>query len=287
MKNLKLLAGLSLLLLALGMTSPVQAESNTAKEKQIPIYRLYNKNSGEHFYTPSAPELINLQYAGWTSEGVGWYAPATGDPVYRIYNPNAKGGDHYYTKNKAEADYNVSLGWKWDNAGKPAFYSGGDVADWVAYNPNAESGAHNYTTNRWEQENLLRLGWLYDAKAWQVLKEGTSKMNADEIVSGDTSSIQGLWKNDEGKTLQIYGDKLILNGRDINDGTVINIWDRVVKGSYGTVTFPVNYEVAGFAVVIAPAWVRLGADDKSDSSRDRVVIGQDLGASSEHTFYRV
>lgn len=64
----------------------------------IQLYRLYNPNSGEHFYTKTTGERDNLRKVGWHYEGVGWVAPSTGNPVYRLYNPNA--GDHHYTLNK-------------------------------------------------------------------------------------------------------------------------------------------------------------------------------------------
>jgi uncharacterized repeat protein (TIGR02543 family) len=132
------------------------------------VYRLYNPNTGEHFYTTSSAEKNFDVKAGWNYEGVGWTAPTTGTPIYRVFNPNAKGGDHYYTKSKAEATSLVAAGWKWDNGGKPVFYSGGSRKVYVAYNPHAQSGAHNYTANITEQNNLLSLGWKYGAVAWNA-----------------------------------------------------------------------------------------------------------------------
>ncbi|GAB2026993.1 DUF6287 domain-containing protein [Lactovum odontotermitis] len=286
MKKSKLFASLALSVFALGMpfSASVKADEMAPVNDQVPIYRLYNKNTGEHFYTPSSNELISLQTAGWTSEGIGWYAPSAGDPVYRIYNPNAKGGDHYYTMNKAEADYNVSLGWKWDNNGKPTFYSGGKIADYVAYNPNADSGAHNYTTDLNEQNNLLNVGWIYGAVAWQATAAGTNSINADQIVKKNTATIQGLWKNDQGDTLKIIDDQLILNGKNLNGGTFTDLWSGVEKGTYGSVSFPLNYET-GRALIILPAGIVVGNDDKSNYTVDRIVIGQDA-TSTQHAFYR-
>ena len=151
------------------------------------VYRLYNPNTGEHFYTTSNAEKINLQYADWYYEGLGWVAPNTGTPVYRIYNPNAKGGDHYYTKSKGEAAAAVAQGWKWDNNGHAVFYSGGGIPAYVAYNPNAQSGAHNFTTNTTEQGNLMKSGWKYGTVAWNVMAQGHSDgMNLEQIAQGDT-----------------------------------------------------------------------------------------------------
>lgn len=148
------------------------AQTVLAQEETAIIYRLYNRNTGEHFYTANKSEKNQLVAIGWTYEGIGWYGPISGDPVYRVYNPNAAGGDHYYTANQAERDYLVNQGWKPDYNGEPVFYSGGDIPLYVAYNPNAQSGSHNYTTADQEQQYLLSIGWTHGAKAWNVLQVG-------------------------------------------------------------------------------------------------------------------
>lgn len=42
------------------------------------MYRLYNPNSGEHFYTASVAERDTVKKAGWRYEGIGWQAPKSG-----------------------------------------------------------------------------------------------------------------------------------------------------------------------------------------------------------------
>ena len=81
-------------------------------ELSIPVYGFYNPNSGEHMFTVDMDETDFLREVGWTDEGVKWYAPTVGDPVYRLYNPNAPLGDHYYSVNPAEVESLVSAGWK-------------------------------------------------------------------------------------------------------------------------------------------------------------------------------
>ncbi|MDH6365813.1 uncharacterized protein YkwD [Enterococcus sp. PF1-24] len=127
------------------------------------MYRLYNSNSGEHFYTANGAEKDNLRKAGWNYEGIGWIAPTNGEAVYRLYNANA--GDHHYTLNKAEADHLVSQGWQAEGIG---WYSDSKqgVALYRAYNPNAKAGTHNYTTNAAEQKVLLQAGWQDEGNAW-------------------------------------------------------------------------------------------------------------------------
>ena len=140
-------------------------------EAANPMNRLYNPNSGEHFYTASIEEKEALVNLGWNDEGYGWVAPKTEGataPVYRLYNPNA--GDHHYTMNKGERDTLVAYGWKDEGTG---WYS--DTAKTVAvyrqYNPYANgAGAHNYTTDKAENDHLVSLGWTPEGKAWYGLQ---------------------------------------------------------------------------------------------------------------------
>ncbi|ANE23542.1 hypothetical protein AAY81_08280 [Denitrobacterium detoxificans] len=134
-----------------------------SKKPSQGMYRLYNPNGGEHFYTASSSERDHLRKLGWRYEGIGWNAPTTGDPVYRLYNPN--GGDHHYTKSKEERDGLRKLGWRYEGVG---WYS--DTAKSVPlyrqYNPNAKSGSHNYTTSKSENDMLVRVGWRAEGIGW-------------------------------------------------------------------------------------------------------------------------
>lgn len=141
----------------------------------VDIYRLYNPNTGEHFYTQDVHERDVLAADGWKYEGIGWRSWLDGDPVYRLYNPNAIGGDHYYTISAPEARSLVNQGWKLDREGKPVFCSKGDVNLYVQYNPRAKSGAHNYTTSLKEFNTLLEKGWQFGQIAWKVAEAGTPK----------------------------------------------------------------------------------------------------------------
>ena len=130
-----------------------------------PMYRLYNPNSGEHFYTKNETERDTLSELGWKYEGVAWNAPDSSDtPVYRLYNPNA--GDHHYTTSKSEKDTLVSLGWKDEGIG---WYSSDKYGQalYRLYNPNAKAaGSHHYTTSADERDNLVSLGWRDEGIAW-------------------------------------------------------------------------------------------------------------------------
>lgn len=125
------------------------------------MYRMYNPNSGEHFYTVSEAERDHLVSVGWNYEGIAWIAPNQGEPVYRLYNPNA--GDHHYTLSAGEKDHLVSVGWNYEGV---AWYSGGGVPLYRAYNPIAVAGAHHYTTEKGELNNIVQAGWKDEGIAW-------------------------------------------------------------------------------------------------------------------------
>ena len=59
--------------------------ADAASTGKVPMFRLYNPNSGEHFYTKSSSERDDLKRAGWNDEGEGWTAPESSNtPVYRL-----------------------------------------------------------------------------------------------------------------------------------------------------------------------------------------------------------
>ena len=131
------------------------------------MYRLYNPNSGEHFYTASPVERQAVIDAGWDDEGEGWTAPTEGVQVYRLYNSFA--GEHHYTTSAEERDMLVGAGWTWEEGG---WYSDANqaVALYRAYNPNAFANNHHYTTDWGEFETLLSLGWRDEGVGWHGVK---------------------------------------------------------------------------------------------------------------------
>ena len=147
------------------------AAGSDAEVERVPVYGLYNPNSGEHYFTLNASETKNLLAVGWQEGDVKWYAPTSGTEVYCLYNPNVVAsdgtplGDHHYTANKNERDELLEIGWL---EGNLAFYSADpDDEDAVpicgVYNPNAYalgmSGAHHLTLHYEEVESLLAHGW--------------------------------------------------------------------------------------------------------------------------------
>ncbi|MFC4771433.1 glycoside hydrolase family 73 protein [Enterococcus hermanniensis] len=135
--------------------------SNSVTVKTNAMYRLYNPNSGEHFYTANTTERDTVKKAGWKYEGIGWQAPTSGTPVYRLYNPNA--GDHHYTTYAYEKENLVKAGWKYEGV---SWYSGGSQPLYRLYNPNAKAGSHHYTLLQSERDNLIKVGWKYEGIGW-------------------------------------------------------------------------------------------------------------------------
>ncbi|HJJ00458.1 MAG TPA: hypothetical protein OIM11_04845 [Coriobacteriaceae bacterium] len=133
------------------------------------MYRAYNPNSGEHFYTASYGEIEAIVAAGWQYEGEAWTAPATSaTPVYRLYS----GTDHHYTTSAYERNELLKVGWSDEGIG---WYS--DEAMGVGlhrlFNPNVDpnaprnnSGSHHYTTSDEERDHLVSIGWRYEDYGW-------------------------------------------------------------------------------------------------------------------------
>ena len=139
-------------------------EPKPEKIETTPMYRLYNPNSGEHFYTGSIEERDMLVSVGWNYEGVAWNAPTkTGAPVYRLFNPNS--GDHHYTMSEEERDNLTAVGWQyegvcWNSA------SADNLPQYRLYNPNADCGSHHYTGSTEERDMLVSVGWIYEGIGW-------------------------------------------------------------------------------------------------------------------------
>ena len=157
-------------------------DMNVKLTKANPMNRLYNPNSGEHFYTADVEEKDALVALGWQDEGYGWVAketPAEADKakyaVYRLYNPNA--GDHHYTMNENEVKTLVAYGWKSEGTGwystvvKGANKGTNDIEVYRQYNPYANgAGSHNYTTDKAENDYLVSLGWTPEGTAWYAYR---------------------------------------------------------------------------------------------------------------------
>ena len=130
----------------------------------VNMFRIYDPNSGEHFYTGSTEERDNLVAVGWNYEGVGFTFPlTTGKPVYRLYDPVY--GEHLYTMDEEEKARLMAEGWHYEGI---AFNSGfeDEVPQYRLHNPNETRGAYHFTASIEEMERLISLGWEYQGIGW-------------------------------------------------------------------------------------------------------------------------
>ena len=133
----------------------------------VDMFRMYDPNSGEHFYTGSMEERQNLVAVGWKYEGVGFTFPlTTGKPVHRLYDPIT--GEHLYTMDEWEMNELLAQGWNYEGI---AFNSGfeNEVPQYRLHNPNASRGAYHFTASIEERNMLISLGWEYQGIGWYSL----------------------------------------------------------------------------------------------------------------------
>ena len=134
------------------------------KQKGVPVHWVVNKKTGENLYTTAVAEvnkLCNVKKT-WTNKGIIWYAPTSGQVVYRLVN--LKTGDHHFTKSRVESDTLVKRGtWRKDFGGKPVFYSGGPKKIWRLYSSSrwkaGKAGTHRFATSAASAKALTQKGW--------------------------------------------------------------------------------------------------------------------------------
>ncbi len=127
----------------------------------VPVYRLYNPATGEHFFTLNAGEIDGLVKSGWNDEGVAFNVPATSNtPVYRYFS--TKTGEHYYTSSDAEKTTLTANGFVYEGI---AWYSG-DSNNSMVYRLRVTSknkSYTHYTASTAERDNLINAGWTSEA----------------------------------------------------------------------------------------------------------------------------
>ncbi len=130
---------------------------NTEKRTVMNMFRMYDPNSGEHFYTGSEVERDNLVAEGWCYEGVGFtFSMTTGAPVYRLYDPVT--GEHLYTMDEEEKAMLLDAGWNYEGIAFNSAYDT-EVPQYRLYNPNETRGAYHFTASIEERDFLLSIGW--------------------------------------------------------------------------------------------------------------------------------
>lgn len=150
------------------VSASVTVKVEAAKDEGLSTWRLYNPNSGEHFYTLSQKERDYLTSVGWNDEGKAWTVPEVSEtPVYRLYNPNA--GDHHFTTDAVEKEALVRLGWNDEGVSWYGAQTQNGVQVVRLYNPNAKAGSHLFTYDENEASYLSSIGWKAEGNAWMTL----------------------------------------------------------------------------------------------------------------------
>lgn len=235
-----------------------EVQSLISALKTVSVYRVYNPNSGEHFYTSSEDEVKHLVSVGWRNENVGWKSPVYDEshPVYRVYNPNA--GDHHYTTSLVERNHLVSMGWRaegiswYDDA-----WAGVQVLR--VYNPNATAGAHHFTTSEIERDMLVSMGWR------------------DEQIGFHSRFTYSICKVEaDGATHTVWYDE---NDQRLTGSQQVN--------GYWYYYYPeTGYQAQGMLQVPDGDGVRYFRSD-GRHARGRVTIGNDLYCFDDGSGYRV
>ncbi|EOH86259.1 C39 family peptidase [Enterococcus pallens] len=149
-------------------------------EATIPIYRVYNPNSGEHLHTMNGNEKDFLVRLGWRYEGISMRVLGSGRELFRVYNPNS--GEHFFTLNGAERDQLKSVGWRYEGIAWHTPWSG--LPMYRVYNPNTRgAGAHHYTMDANERDSLTRAGWRYEGISWHTLGGAQPIAPVERILS--------------------------------------------------------------------------------------------------------
>ena len=127
------------------------------------VYRLLNKNTGEHAFTASSAVRDSFISEGWTSEGNAWKAPESeGNAVYQL----RKGTKYFYTKDTNERDSLVGRGYTNDGV---AFYSYKENKDKPIYRLYNGNGKHFFTSNKTERDSLVGRGWKNEGVAFYAM----------------------------------------------------------------------------------------------------------------------
>ncbi|MBE5846853.1 MAG: hypothetical protein E7300_04175 [Lachnospiraceae bacterium] len=125
----------------------------------VPVYRLFNTVTGQHFYTANKEErdlILEKNGAdGWTDEGIAFEtAQKTSIPVYRVFD--LVNGNHIFTTDAAARDMYIANGCRDEGI---AWYAPVIVGRKVYKLTDAKSNKVTYTTSKAEADSLVDLGF--------------------------------------------------------------------------------------------------------------------------------
>lgn len=148
------------------------ASINTSVTATKNVYRSYNPNTGDHFFTTSYSEHWKATHSGYSNEGVAFQVFDVGStpdlntysPVYRLYK---SGSGHLYTTNATERANLLKKGWKNEGIAwyglKSTPAGKGGAAVHRLYCPSSSSskcrGKHHYTVSVSEVNDCKAQKW--------------------------------------------------------------------------------------------------------------------------------
>lgn len=175
------LAGLLLTFtgLAVGPAGAAQAAINescpaVAPQTVMPLYRLFQPNVGDHFYTTSWVECRGALSAGYQYEGLAGHVYSTDAvaagrvPLYRLFSSGS--GDHFYTTDISEVDNAIRYaGYSWEGVAAQVLPTNAAAGIPLYRLFNSGNGDHFYTTNVWEAFNATTAGYTWEGVCCRIL----------------------------------------------------------------------------------------------------------------------
>ncbi|MGM0169579.1 hypothetical protein IGI39_003895 [Enterococcus sp. AZ135] len=141
----------------------IKKSRNKTAAAEIPIFRIFNPNSGQQLHTTNVHERDNLVELGWQSRETSLYCTDSGQQLFRLYNPNS--GEHLYTLNTIERELLTEYGWRDEGVAWVTPRNGLPV--YRLFNKDSKDRTtHHYTTQISERETLLASGWRDEGISW-------------------------------------------------------------------------------------------------------------------------
>lgn len=177
----------------------------------MPVYRFWNDDTNDHFYTISESERDKLIEQGeYKYEGIEFYAfdsnEADTSPIYRLWSSSRT--DHHYTASAGEKDKLLGIeGWEYE---KVAFYAYTfqeiDTKPVYRLN-NSKVQDHFFTASASEKDKAIATGqWVYEGIAWYVPTENmtppTSKFSM--TPNSGIGSIKTTFTNNSTGSIKTY-----------------------------------------------------------------------------------
>ena len=132
-----------------------------------PVYRFYDRDKGDHFYTTSAEEKASIQanLKNMSYEGVQWSTPDKGAGTIDVYRFYKNDGTHLYTSNVTEKDAIIAnlKDYTYEGVAFQAYSSPSVVSDGAALTLtrfyNTKTGEHHLAASQAEVDGLTAQGW--------------------------------------------------------------------------------------------------------------------------------